>query len=112
MANKLLESRVILKNGSEENWNKVSDFIPEKGEILVYNPDETHSYSRLKIGNGVNLPKDLPFVATDSIPGLDPDNIVAKRVGHKLIFGNEGQYQYDGSEEVVVPTYNGKYNID
>lgn len=98
--------RIFLKNGLEENWEKITDFIPNKGEMIIYNADENHTAPRIKIGDGIHLPKDLPFI---EIPGLD--NIIAKKVSHKLIFGTNGVYEYDGSEDVVVPTYTGNYII-
>ena len=100
--------RIFLKNGSEADWNKLTKFIPGKGEVIIYNSDETHNYSRIKTGDGVDLPKDLQFVST-IIPGFDPDNIIAKKVEHKLTFGNSGAYQYDGSADVTVPVYTGNY---
>ena len=100
-------SRIIIKNGKEENWLLIEDFIPYKGEPIIYNPDETHDYPRLKIGDGVHLPRDLPFVPMGSIPGFDPNNIVAKRVEHKLTFG---VHEYDGSADVNVPIYMGNYS--
>ena len=100
--------RIFLKNGSEADWNRITKFIPGPGEIIIYNPDENHEYSRIKAGDGVHLPKDLPFAQMP--PGFDPENIVAKRVGHKLTFGAGGIYEFDGSADVTVPVYTGIYN--
>lgn len=99
--------RFFLKNGKEKNWAKIEDFIPGKGEPIVYNADENHPYPRLKFGDGIHLPRDLPFVNNGS-EAIDLDNIVAKRVGHKLTFGAGETYQYDGSADVTVPVYTGK----
>jgi hypothetical protein len=101
-------TRFFLKNGKEANWDKVDDFIPGKGEPIVYNVDENHAYTRLKFGDGIHLPRDLPFT-NGNIDGIDLDNIVAKRVEHKLIFGAGQNYQYDGSADVTVPVYTGNY---
>lgn len=101
-------TRFFLKNGKEESWDKVDDFIPGKGEPIVYNVDESHAYTRLKFGDGIHLPRDLPFT-NGNIDGIDLDNIVAKRVEHKLTFGAGQTYQYDGSADVTVPVYTGNY---
>ena len=101
--------RFFLKHATEEEWNTQVDFVPGKGEAVFYSVDETHTAPRLKVGDGVTLLKDLPFVATGSIPGFDPDNIIAKKVEHKLTFGNGETYQYDGSADVTVPVYTGDY---
>lgn len=95
-------ARVFLKNGTEEDWDKLADFIPGKGEAIIYTVDQTHSTPRIKIGDGVTQLSELPFAL-----GIDLDNIVAKRVGHKLTFGSGEAYQYDGSADVTVPVYTG-----
>jgi len=105
-------TRIILKNGVEEDWNKVVNFIPYKGEMIVYNPDETHPYTRVKVGNGTNLPRDLPFIDAGSVSGMNLDNIVAAKVKHKLTFGAGQTYQYDGSADVTVPVYQGAYTLN
>ena len=51
---------VIFKHETEEDWKK-SSYIPEDGETVICDPDEIHDYPRIKIGNGVNMVKDLPF---------------------------------------------------
>lgn len=47
----------------------------------------------------------------ERLGGLDASNIVAKKLSHSLTFGSDGQYTFDGSEDVVVPTYNGSYSV-
>lgn len=106
----VIKTRVFLKNGKEENWNKIDNFIPEKGEMIVYNVDENHSSPRVKVGDGTHLPRDLPFIEAGSIGGLDPNNIIAKKVGHTLTFGSGEVYKYDGSSDVTVPVYTGQYH--
>lgn len=63
MAEKRLNGRIILKHDTEANWNLANNFYPEKGEVIIYDIDSTHSYERFKIGDGAHLPKDLPFYA-------------------------------------------------
>ena len=81
MANKILKSRVILKHDIEENWLKATNFIPLRGEVVVYDPDNTYDYARFKIGDGITQAdgtvvgtkvNDLPFV-TDNIEIPTPD---------------------------------------
>ena len=100
--------RIFLKNGLEENWEKITDFIPGKGEMIIYNVDENHSTPRIKIGDGIHLPKDLPFINANPFEDFDVNNITAKRVEHKLTFGAGQEYQYDGSADITVPVYTGK----
>lgn len=58
---KTLKTRVVLKHDTEANWNKATTFVPKKGEVIIYDPDSTHTYSRQKIGDGVKTVVALPF---------------------------------------------------
>ena len=111
MATTTIKTRTIVKNGLEEDWNKLAEFIPLKNEPIFYKPDANHENLRMKMGDGVTPLKDLPFVSMSSIPGFDPDNIIAKKVEHKLTFGSGAVYQYDGSADVTVPVYTGNYGV-
>ena len=46
---------------SRINWEKAVNFTPKAGEIIVYDPDESHANSRIKIGDGTTLVNDLKF---------------------------------------------------
>ena len=61
MSEKVLNSRIVHKHDTEENWLKATKFYPKKGEIIVYDIDSTHTYERFKIGDGVTLVSALPF---------------------------------------------------
>ena len=104
--------RIFLKNGLEENWEKINDFIPGKGEMIIYNADSTHPAPRIKVGDGIHLPKELPFINANPYEDFDIDNIVAKRVEHKLTFGAGQEYQYDGAADITIPVYTGNFDIN
>jgi len=114
MANQVISvsnARIIHKNGTEANWNKVNDFIPQKGEIIIYNPDDLHPTPRFKIGNGVSLPRYLPFFQEGiTQEDLEKLEITADKLKHSLIFGAYGEYVFDGSRDITVPVYGGQYN--
>lgn len=61
MANKTLKTRIINKHDVEANWDKAVNFIPKKGEIIVYDEDDTHSCPRFKVGDGKTVVSSLPF---------------------------------------------------
>lgn len=61
MAEKRLNVRIINKHDSAENWQKATGFIPEKGELIIYDIDGNYSYERFKIGDGVKNVNALPF---------------------------------------------------
>lgn len=66
MANKNFNTRIQLKNDTEANWNKATNFIPLEGEAIIYSADSTHPFSRLKVGDGVTVVSELPFVEGES----------------------------------------------
>jgi hypothetical protein len=64
MEEKKIRGKSIHKHELEVDWEK-SSYIPSKGEIVFYDPDETHDYVRQKNGDGIHFVKDLPFTTTE-----------------------------------------------
>ena len=62
MAEKTLNARIQMKTDTEANWSKKTDFVPKIGEIIIYAIDATHSYQRVKVGDGTKKVNDLPFI--------------------------------------------------
>lgn len=60
MANREFKARFINKHDIEANWQRAT-FIPEPGEIIVYDKDAGHDYERFKIGDGLLDINSLPF---------------------------------------------------
>lgn len=70
MANeKVIKTRIQLKNDTETNWNKAINFIPKQGEIIIYSADNSHPFSRLKVGDGNTTVTTLPFIDAGTING-------------------------------------------
>lgn len=67
---KELNSRIVLKHDIESNWNRATTFIPNKGEIIVYDIDDNYSYERFKIGDGVTTAIQLPFYLEQEINNI------------------------------------------
>ena len=63
MNEKMFNTRIIHKHDTEANWKKAENFIPKEAELIVYDPDENYTYSRLKIGDGITKINNLPFHA-------------------------------------------------
>ena len=59
---KTIQTRITQKHDIEENWNKAENFIPRKGEIIIYDKDDNHVTIRVKVGDGVTVVKSLPFI--------------------------------------------------
>jgi hypothetical protein len=70
MANeKVIKTRIQLKNDTETNWDKAINFIPKYGEIIIYSADNSHPFSRLKVGDGSTTVTSLPFIDAGTIDG-------------------------------------------
>ena len=65
MSERRLNSRIIHKHDTAENWLK-SSFIPLKGELVVFDIDNDCPYERIKIGDGETLVSLLPFVCDET----------------------------------------------
>lgn len=59
MATNTLKTRIQHKNGLPAEWEQATNFVPLKGELIVYN-DATAP--KIKIGDGSTLVGNLPFV--------------------------------------------------
>ena len=73
MAEKTLNTRIVQKHDTQENWEKALNFIPKAGEIIVYDVDDNYSYARMKIGDGVTTVGNLPFTVPE---GATDDEII------------------------------------
>ena len=56
-----IKTRIQLKNDTEENCNKATNFIPKTGELIIYSTDEAHPFPRFKVGDGTTKVINLPF---------------------------------------------------
>lgn len=79
MTEKQINSRIVHKHDTGENWNKATNFIPKQGEIIVYDIDTTYSYERFKIGDGVTNVNNLPFVVV-AITNAEIDEICSTTI--------------------------------
>lgn len=94
MANRTLQTRIKNKSDSSSNWTN-STFTSVKGELYVY---ESSTLPKLKVGDGVNKVKDLPFV----------DNTEAdKAPAIKLAIPSQlSVLKYNGSSQAANVNYN------
>lgn len=71
---KELFTRIMQKHDTEANWALKTNFTPLAGEIIVYDKDDTHNYTRVKIGDGTtkinNLPFTLPTASSSTLGGV------------------------------------------
>lgn len=83
MAQKQLNGRIALKHDLEVNWVAAaqrSNFTPNPGEVIIYDPDENHAQARIKIGDGVRNVEQLPFYAGswNDLTDIDLSNFYSK----------------------------------
>ena len=76
MAEKIIKTRIILKHDTATNWELVPNFIPKMAEVIVYEPDNEHNYTRIKIGDGSTPISALPFVMK-SLTNSEIDDIIS-----------------------------------
>lgn len=60
-----VKTRVQLKYDTEEHWSRALHFTPLKGEVIIYSADNTHPFSRIKVGDGTTPVIDLPFISAN-----------------------------------------------
>lgn len=69
-------ARILHKIDTEEHWNLAQNFIPLKGEMIIYGTDETHPYLRTKIGDGATNVSLLPFSFSNA-SSVETDGAIA-----------------------------------
>lgn len=79
--------RLQLKSDTEENWKTLNDataggFIPLSGELIIYTADNTHSYCRLKVGDGSTNIVSLPFIDAGTINGKETTKTEVSKITH------------------------------
>ena len=119
MAEKRINSRVILKHAIEADWLK-SSFVPLAGEVVIYDVDENYSYERIKLGDGVKNVNALDFVndalkselleqinevdgKVDEVSELVGDTSVAQQIEDAI-----GEHKHDViylQTEISMPSY-------
>lgn len=78
MANKTYQGRIVQKHDSSANWAKAINFIPLKGEIIIYD-----DLNKIKIGDGTTKINDLDFSSCLPDGGTAGDALVKDTDGGK-----------------------------
>ena len=84
-SNNTIKTRIQLKSDTEANWNKAgpkegsNGFVPLSGELIVYIPDATHPFSRLKVGDGITNVVNLPFIDSGTLNGNETEIVKLER---------------------------------
>lgn len=70
----VIKGRVQSKSDTTANWNNTPNFIPLKGEIIIYTDYYHGDRPGIKIGDGVTRVQDLKFIGFEAqylIDGID-----------------------------------------
>ena len=78
-----LNLRIIHTHDTADNWDKIPEFVPKLGELIIYDVDTTHVYERFKIGDGKTKLSDLPFTVESVVYSMFSvqDNLVCFDAG-------------------------------
>ena len=104
MANeKVIKTRIQMKSDTQANWDKQNNFIPLRGEIIIYSADASHSYSRLKVGDGLTTVKVLPFIDAGTINGEILADVIVTGTDRYAFpaIGQENKLYVDLSRNVI-----------
>lgn len=73
-----LHTKIIYKHDIAENWAKAENFIPDMGELIIYDADENETQARIKIGNSSDVVSTLAFItSTNNIESITISEINA-----------------------------------
>lgn len=61
---KQIKGKIIFKHETEADW-KLSSYVPDEGEQVIYDPDAFHPSPRIKIGDGKKVVDALPFTTAE-----------------------------------------------
>lgn len=62
-----MKARVSQLHKTEAEWSKYNTWTPEAGELIVYDPDSTVKYARIKVGDGKKTLQELCFYTDAAI---------------------------------------------
>lgn len=66
MSEKQMSARVMNLCLTEAEWStNYANFIPKKGELVIYDSDSTNTVRRFKFGDGIKTVNELPFQDTN-----------------------------------------------
>ena len=102
MAEKTLNTRIVQKHDTQENWEKALNFIPKVGEIIVYDVDAAYPYERFKIGDGVTTINNLPFTVPEGAIDEEIIDVMLELDMLPTIIDADGSVLVDSDETIVL----------
>ena len=62
-----MKARISQLHMTAAEWQKHSNWVPEPGELVIYDPDDIYEHARIKVGDGKRALKDLDFFIDSAI---------------------------------------------
>jgi hypothetical protein len=90
--------RLVAKHYTGQVWrDNYADYVPDVGEIIVYDSDPPFNCPRFKIGDGIFPVAELPFITNrNNVSFVSEDSyILTKRGARKYSLAAEGWYDGD-----------------
>ena len=96
MSERSLNTRIQNKCDTTANWEKATNFIPKKGEIIVYSDGGGVGIPKMKVGDGATKVGSLKFIESDG----------KLSTGRKISLGTavtSTATEFDGSKDITIP---------
>lgn len=96
MSEKQISARTQQKIDLTANWEKATNFIPKKGEIIVYSDGGGVGIPKMKVGDGATKVGSLKFIESDG----------KLSTGRKISLGTavtSTATEFDGSKDITIP---------
>lgn len=96
MAEKSLQARIQNKCDLTANWEKATNFVPKKGEIIIYSDGGGVGIPKMKVGDGTTKVGSLKFIESDG----------KLSTGRKISLGtavSSTATEFDGSKDITIP---------
>lgn len=96
MSEKQISARTQQKIDLTANWEKATNFIPKKGEIIVYSDGGGTGVPKMKVGDGTTVVGSLKFIESDG----------KLSTGRKISLGtavSSTATEFDGSKDITIP---------
>ncbi|MBO7080079.1 MAG: hypothetical protein J6W64_09845 [Bacilli bacterium] len=77
----MIKENVLIKKDTSENWSKAKNFIPKKGEVIIYIDFEPNG---IKIGDGKTKVTELPFINNNEYFIEDEETLVINMKGGSI----------------------------
>ena len=96
MSEKQISARTQQKIDLTANWEKATNFVPKKGEIIVYSDGGGVGIPKMKVGDGTTKVGSLKFIESDG----------KLSTGRKISLGtavDSTATEFDGSKDITIP---------